>query len=98
MQGNKCEFLVKTIKKFPKSPLFGQPEVFSLLTRAKFPVPAVLCLNKHKTQLRFNMIENLLCLGFMSLYVCFFLCVILKKTFDIYTKRTQEKLLADWAQ
>ena len=72
MQGNKCGFLVKTIKKFPKSPLFGQPEVFSLLTRAKFPVPAVLCLNKHKTQLRFNMIENLLCLGFMSLYVCFF--------------------------
>ena len=80
MQGNKCGFLVKTIKKFPKSPLFGQPEVFSLLTRAKFPVPAVLCLNKHKTQLRFNMIENLLCLGFMSLYVCFFLCVILKKS------------------
>ena len=36
MQGNNYGLLVKTIKKFPKSP-FGQPDGFSLLTH-KFAV------------------------------------------------------------
>ena len=57
MQGNKYGLLVNTIKKFPKSPMYGQPEVFSLLANTKFLVPAVDCSNEHKIALRFNTIE-----------------------------------------
>ena len=57
MQGNKYGLLVNTIKTFPKSPIYGQPEVFSLLANTKFLVPAVDCLNEHKIELRFNTIE-----------------------------------------
>ena len=38
IQGNKYGLLVKTIKKLP---IYGQPDVFSLLTSIKFTVPAV---------------------------------------------------------
>ena len=37
--------------------------MFSLLTSNTFLVQAVMCLNKHKKESRFNVVENLLCLG-----------------------------------
>ena len=37
-------------------------------------------------ELSFNTIENLLCLGFISLYLCFFFYVLSLKAFDIYAR------------
>ena len=60
MQGNNYGLLVKTIKKFPKSPFR--------------PAGRVLTFDKTKFA-RLN-IENLLCLGFISLYLskCLWFC------------------------
>ena len=75
MQGNKYGLLVNTIKKFPKSPMYGQPEVFSLLANTKFLVTAVDCSNEHKIALRFNTIEFKL---YFPLFMVL-LCVIVKR-------------------
>ena len=44
MQGIKYGLLVNTIKKFPKSPIYGQPEVFStVLTFGKHQISSAGC-------------------------------------------------------
>ena len=63
MQGNNCGLLVKTITKISKSPFR--------------PAGRVLTFDKTKFT-RFIMIENLLCLGFIFLYLqnCLWFCYV----------------------
>ena len=61
--------------------LYGQPDMFSLLTSTKFPVPAIV-FEWTLTKLRFNMIENLLHCMFSFYFPLFMVlllvCVIFK--------------------
>ena len=67
-QGNNYGLLVKTIKKFPKSPIRPAGRV---LTVVKHQICSPRCRSRLYEHLSFNMIENLLCLGFISLYLWF---------------------------
>ena len=62
----------KRDQKNSQNHLYGQPNVFSLLTSTmQIPSPGCLVSKWTLTELSFNMIENLLCLGFISLYLWF---------------------------
>ena len=60
--------LVRTIKKFPKSPIRPAGRV---LTVVKHQICSPSCRSRLYEHLSFNVIEYLLCLGFISLYLCF---------------------------
>ena len=60
--------LERTIKKFPKSPTRPAARV---LTFVKHQICSPSCRSRLNEHLSFNMIENLLCLGFISLYLWF---------------------------
>ena len=59
---------MRTIKKFPKSPIRPAGRV---LTVVKHQICSPSCRSRLYEHLSFNMIENLLCLGFISLYLWF---------------------------
>jgi len=89
MQGNNYGILVKTIKKFPKSPIYTASRTVSHFCQApnlqsELSEPFELTL----IELGFNMIENLLCLGLISLYLWF--CYVLSlKALVIYARHFQ---------
>ena len=82
MQRNNYGLLVKTIQKFPKSPIYTASRTGSHFCQApnfesELSEPFELTL----IELGFNMIEKLLCLGFISLYYLWFCCVFSLKAF-----------------
>ena len=74
MQGNNNELLVRTIKKFPISPIRPAGQVLPLV---KHQICSPSCWSRLYEHLSFNMIENLLCFSFYFPLFMILLCDIL---------------------
>ena len=69
--------IVKRFKNSQNHP-YGQPNGFSHLSTPNLQFKLSEPFEWTWIELNFNTKENLLCLGFISLYLCFFLCFIFK--------------------